>query len=42
MGDLMNITEGIVRYMFVCTDEQQKTSKRIAKSKKPKMPEVTA
>ena len=34
IGDLMNITEGIVRYMFVCVDEKKMKSKNKSTEKK--------
>jgi len=34
MGDLMNITDGLVRYMFVCKDEQLQKKAKGKKAKK--------
>lgn len=39
MADLMNITDGLVRYMFVCKDEQLKAKKANVKDKKVKKAE---
>ena len=38
IGDLMNITDGIVRFMFICKDEQlsRKSKAKKAKAKKSK------
>ena len=36
IGDLMNITDGMVRFMFVNKDEQQKTKKVKTKEKAKK------
>ena len=41
MGDLMNITDGIVRYMFVCKDEQLHKAKNMKAKAKNKTKEST-
>ena len=41
IGDLMNITDGIVRFMFVCKEENTRQAKRMAKKKPRKQPTQT-
>jgi len=37
MGDLMNITEGVERFMFVCLDDQKALKLKPKKAKKEKV-----
>jgi small subunit ribosomal protein S6 len=37
MGDLMNITEGLQRFMFVCIDDQKAAGSKPKKNKKEKI-----
>ena len=41
MADLMNITDGIVRFMFVCKDDQKTKKKKKTRKPKQKIEEDT-
>jgi len=40
IGELMNITDGIVRYMFQCKEENTKLTRKLAKKKPKKVQET--